>query len=142
MTIQLTPYVTLEGKTRDAIAFYEQALGAELLSIVTYGEMPDIPDSFTDDLKSLVAHAKLRVGGSELMLSDAPSGSNIPQGKQVTICITSEDAGESRRIFEALEQGGKVNMPFNETSFSPGFGDVTDKFGVTFQVSTEVKVKA
>lgn len=139
MTIQLTPYVTLEAKTKEAIAFYEQTLGAELLYIVAYGDMPDIPDSSSDDLKSLVAHARLRVGGSELMLSDAPAGTAIPQGKQVTICITTEDAEEGKRIFEALAQDGKVNMPFEQTSFSPGFGDLTDRFGVTFQVSTEVK---
>ncbi|GBF71844.1 VOC family protein [Paenibacillus sp. 598K] len=139
MTIKLTPYLTLEAKSKEAIAFYEQALGAELLYIVTYGDMPDIPDSSPDALKSLVAHAKLRVGGSELMLSDAPLGNAIPQGKQVTICITTEDAEEGKRIFEALAQDGKVNMPFEQTSFSPGFGDLTDRFGVTFQISTEVK---
>jgi PhnB protein len=71
------------------------------------------------------------------MFSDTPSGSPIQKGKQVTICITSNDVEKSKRIFEALRQGGQVNMPLEETSFSPAFGDVTDKFGVTFQIFTE-----
>lgn len=100
--------------------------------------MPEMPNTFSNDAKNLVAHAKLRVGETELMLSDAPSGSSIPQGKQVTICISSNNVGQSKRFFEALRQDGQVNMPFEVAPFSPGFGDVTDKFGVTFQIYTEI----
>ncbi|WP_166246221.1 VOC family protein [Paenibacillus turpanensis] len=139
MTIKLTPYITLEGRVKEAIQFYEQAVGAEILSIVTYGEMPDMPNTFNDELGSLVAHAKLKVGLTELMLSDAPGGSPIENGKRVTICITTNDVEKSKRIYEALRQEGQVNLPFKEEPFSPGFGDVTDKFGVTFQIYTEVE---
>lgn len=139
MTVKLTPYLTLEGRVKEAIQFYEQAIGAEVISMVTYGDMPDIPNTFDADLNNLVAHAKLKVGVTELMLSDAPSGSAIESGKRVTICITSNEVEQSRRFFEALRQEGQVNMPFTEESFSPGFGDVTDKFGVTFQIYTEIE---
>ncbi|MGM0882900.1 MAG: VOC family protein [Bacillota bacterium] len=139
MTVRLTPYINLEGNAREAIQFYEQALGAEVLSIMTYGDMPEMSNTFTDDLKNLVAHAKLQVGGTELMFSDAPFGSPIEKGKRVTICISTNDVDESKRIFEALRQDGQVNMPLEETPFSPAFGDVTDKFGVTFQVYTEIQ---
>ncbi len=139
MTVTLTPYITLEGKVKEAIRFYEEAIGAEVLSLATYGDMPDMPETFTDELKELVAHAKLKVGGSELMLSDAFGGSAIEAGKRVTICITTNDVEHSRGIFEALQQGGTINMPFKEEPFSPGFGDVTDKFGVTFQIYTELQ---
>jgi PhnB protein len=138
MTVKLTPYITLEGKVKEAIRFYEEAIGAEILSLATYGDMPNMPETFTDELKELVAHAKLQIGGSELMLSDA-FGGIIAAGKQVTICITTNDVQHSRGIFEALQQGGTINMPFKEEPFSPGFGDVTDKFGVTFQIYTELQ---
>lgn len=139
MTVKLTPYITLEGRVKEAIQLYEQIIGAEVLSMFTYGDMPDMPDTFTDDLKSLVAHAKLKIGDTELMLSDAPGNFPIESGKRVTICITTNDVEESKKIHEALSQGGKVNMPFKEEAFSPGFGDVTDKFGVTFQIYTELE---
>jgi PhnB protein len=138
MAIKLTPYINLQGTAREAIAFYEQTLGAKVLSIITYGEMPEMPTTFNDDLKNLVAHAKLQVGETELMFSDAPGGSHITDGKRVTICITTNNVDKSKRIFEALQQDGQVNMPFKEEPFSPGFGDVTDKFGVTFQIFTEI----
>ncbi len=139
MTLKLTPYVTVEGRAKEAIRFYEQVIGAEVLSMTTYGEMPDMPSTFTDDLKSLVAHAKLKIGDSELMVSDAPSSSPLGNGKRVTLCITTNDIEQSKRIYEALRQDGQVNIPFQEEVFSPGFGDVTDKFGVTFQIYTEIE---
>ncbi|WP_058306342.1 VOC family protein [Gracilibacillus massiliensis] len=139
MMVKLTPYITLEGRAKEAIQFYKETLGAEIISIFTYGEMPDMPDTFTDELKSLVAHAKLKVGETELMLSDTPGDSTIENGKRVTICITTNEVEKSKRIYEALRQDGQVNMSFKEEPFSPGFGDVTDKFGVTFQIYTEIE---
>ncbi len=139
MKVKLTPYITLEGRTKEAIQFYEETLGAEIISIFTYGDMPDMPNTFTDELKSLVAHAKLKVGETELMLSDAPGDSTIENGKRVTICITTNEVEKSKQIYEALRQDGQVNMPFKIEPFSPGFGDVTDKFGVTFQIYTEIE---
>ncbi|MNI52267.1 hypothetical protein D3C76_508170 [compost metagenome] len=139
MTVKLTPYITLEGKTKEAIQFYEQAIDAKVLSIITYGDMPEMSNTFNDDLKNLVANAKLQVGEAELMFSDDPWGSPIPNGKKVTICITTNNVEKSRQIFEALRQDGQVNLPFKEEPFSPGFGDVTDKFGVTFQIYTEIQ---
>ena len=112
MTVKLIPYLNMEGNAREAIQFYQQAIDAEILSLVTYGEMPDMPNTFTDDLMDLVAH--VRVGESELMFSDAPTGSTIPKGKQVTICLSSNDVEKSKRFFEALRQNGQVNMPFGE----------------------------
>ena len=71
----------MEGNAREAIQFYQQAIDAEVLSLVTYGEMPDMPNTFTVELMNLVAHAMLRVGESELMLSDAPTGSTHSKRK-------------------------------------------------------------
>lgn len=139
MTLKLTPYITLQGQGKEAIAFYEQAIGAELLSIVTYGEMPQMPNTFTEEMKNLIANARLKVGSSELYLSDAPFNGAVETGKAVTICITTDDIERSRAIFEALAQEGQVNLPFQEEVFSPGFGDVTDKFGIKFQIYTELE---
>ncbi|MDO3412583.1 VOC family protein [Saccharibacillus sp. CPCC 101409] len=137
--VKLTPYITLEGQAKEAIQFYEQTLGAEVLGILTYGDMPNMPDTFTEELKVLIAHAQLRIGESELMLSDSPGPSAVEAGKRITICITTDSMQQSRQVFEALQQGGQVNIPFGEEAFSPGFGDVTDRYGVTFQVYTEVE---
>jgi len=134
MTVKATAYLMMDGNAKEAIRFYEQALDAKVLTIITYGETPDLP---AGDLEGLVAHAKLKIGESELMLSDSPSKLTVVQGNQVTICISTQDVEKSRRFFQALELEGVVKMPFQETSFSAAYGSLTDKFGVTFLIDTE-----
>jgi PhnB protein len=59
-------------------------------------------------------------------------------GSQVTIAITVNDVEKSKELFGKLQEGGQVVMPLQETFFSPSYGQVTDKFGVTWHVSTLV----
>jgi PhnB protein len=79
----------------------------------------------------------LLVGETNLMLSDTFPGQPIQKGDNVTICITTKEIEKSKQFFNALQEGGKVGMPLQETHFSPSYGLVTDKFGVTFHIFTE-----
>ena len=138
VTLKLTPFINLKRNAKEAIQFYEKAIDAKVLTMITYGDIPEMPNIYRHDLKDLVALAKLQVGETELVISDVPDSTPVEKSKQITIGITTNDVEKSKRIFEALQQDGTVNMPFGEQPFSPGFGDVTDKFGVTFQVYTEI----
>ncbi|AIE61487.1 VOC family protein [Bacillus methanolicus] len=138
MTLQLSPYLMMNGNAKEAIKFYEKVLDAKLLFYTTFGEMPENPEfPLPEEAKELVAHALLKVGESDLMFSDVFPGYTSQIGDQVTICITTNDIEKSKQIFESLQQDGQVKMPMQETSFSPAYGIVTDKFGVTFQIYTE-----
>lgn len=140
MSLRLSPYLMMNGNAREAIRFYEQALDAQVLFQQSFGEMPENPEfPLPAEAKDLVSHAMLKVGDSDLMFSDTFPGTPHQIGNQVTICINSESPERSKQIFQALEQGGQVNMPLQETFFSPAYGIVTDKFGVTFQIYTEQK---
>ncbi|MFC4619041.1 VOC family protein [Camelliibacillus cellulosilyticus] len=130
MAAQVAPYLMLEGKTREAIDFYKNVMNAKVVTVTTYGEMEmPCPGSYQDH----IAYALLKIGDTDLMFSDSP---DIPvkTGNQVQITISTKDANEARQIFEALKQDGRVNAELEETPFSPAFGNVTDKFGVTFQI--------
>lgn len=133
----------MQGQAKEAIAYYEQALGAEVLHVQTYGEMPfPCPEA----LKSRISNAFLRIGESELLLFDAPelpvsaSDSGIESalgpaanaGSVVALHLSIGTEERTRRIFEKLEAGGKVIAPLEKVPFSPAFGTVTDRFGVTF----------
>lgn len=143
MTLRLTPYIILNGRAKEAIQFYEEVLNAKVQSIVTYGDMPDNPKMpFSDEVKELVAHALLKVGDTDLMISDTPIQSEQPfqlENQVVTICISTEDVEKTKQIFEALQQDGQVNCPLGETSFSSAFANVTDKYGVTYNIVTDCK---
>lgn len=138
MTLRLSPYLMMNGNANEAIDFYSKALGAEVLFNQTFGEMPENPEfPLPEEAKNLVSHAMIKIGESDLMFSDNFPGQQSQIGNQVTICITVKDADKSKQIYEALLEGGEVKMPFQETFFSPGYGIVTDKFGITFQIFTE-----
>lgn len=140
MSKRLIPYIMMDGNAKEAIEFYEEALDAQLLFIQTFGEMPENPDfPIPAEVKERVGHATLKVGETELMFSDTFPGSPFSSGNQVSICITTDSVEQAQKMFDALQQGGQVGMPLQETHFSPAYGNVTDKFGVTFQMFTEAR---
>lgn len=140
MSKRLIPYIMMDGNAKEAIEFYEKALDAQLLFIQTFGEMPENPDfPIPAEVKERVGHATLKVGETELMFSDTFPGSPFSSGNQVSICITTDSVEQAQKMFDALQQGGQVGMPLQETHFSPAYGNVTDKFGVTFQMFTEAR---
>ncbi|EKN69770.1 glyoxalase/bleomycin resistance protein/dioxygenase superfamily protein [Neobacillus bataviensis LMG 21833] len=140
MTVRLIPYLVMKGNAKEAIEFYQHALDAQVLFKQSFGEMPENPEfPLPAEAKDLVSHATIKVGETDLMFSDTFPGQPHESGTQVTICITTDDAEKARKFFDALQDGGQVQVPLQETFFSPAYGSVTDKFGVTFQVFAEGK---
>ncbi|WP_334072747.1 MULTISPECIES: VOC family protein [Paenibacillus] len=138
MALHLNSYLTMDGNAREAIEFYKQALGAEVLFAQSFGEMPENPEfPLPEGMKDRISHATLKVGDSVLMFSDSFPGNSPQKGSMLSICVTTDDLAESERIFSALQEGGEVEMPLQDTFFSPGYGMVTDKFGVLFQIFTK-----
>jgi PhnB protein len=138
MRMQLIPYLMMNGNAKEAIQFYEKALSAQVLFSQTFGEMPENPDHpLPEAARERVSHATIKVGENEIMFSDIFPGQPHQIGNQVTICISTDDSEKSKQIYESLKKDGQVSMPLQETFFSPAYGIVTDKFGVTFQIYTE-----
>lgn len=140
MPLKLTPYFVMNGNAAEAIDFYQKALNAKVIFKQTFQEMPENPEfPLSEEAKNLISHAMLQIGASELMFSDQMPGGHATSGDQITICITSPDKDQSEKIFATLSDGGKISMPLQETFFSPAYGMVTDKFGISFQLFTEGK---
>ncbi|MBD2869067.1 VOC family protein [Paenibacillus arenilitoris] len=136
MSISLNPYLVFEGKAKEAVHYYEKALGGNVVSIMTFGDMPADPNyPLADDAKDRVMHALLNVGDAVLMFSDTFPGMPHQPGETVQIAIHPSEEARAREIFAALEDGGQVVMPLQKTDWSPLYGIVKDKFGVTFQVN-------
>ncbi len=139
MDVKLTPFIMLDGQANEAIRFYEQALGAKVVFKQTFGETPGAADaSMAEEAKRRIAHSVLIVGGSELFVSDSePNHQPLERGDQVNICVTVKDVSEAERLYDTLRSDGKVLSPLQPLYFSPAYGMVTDRFGVTFQIFTE-----
>ncbi|MEK8128554.1 VOC family protein [Paenibacillus filicis] len=137
MSLQFTPFIMLDGHAREAIRFYEEALGAQVVFCQTIGEAPDDAESsLSEEAKARIAHSVLLIDGAQLFVSDVLPGQKVQPGNLLNICITADNEQTSRRFYDALLQGGQVHIPLGPIYFSPAYGMVTDKFGVVFQLFT------
>lgn len=140
MALRMNPYLVLNGNAKEAVAFYQKALGAQVQGVMTFGEGPSDPNyQMPEEAKDRVMHAHLKVGETDLMLSDTFPGMPFQLGNQVNVTIVTDDAGQAKQIFDALAEGGQIRMPLQQTFWSPAYGALADKFGVEWQVSTEAK---
>lgn len=137
MIVAVNPYVVTNGNGQEAVKFYEKALNAEVISMQTFGDMPEDPNHpIPSEAKDRVMNAQFKVGDTIMMLSDTFPGMPYNLGTQVNIAIHIDTVEDAKKVFEKLSEGGKVGMPLQETFWSPSYGQVTDKYGVEWQIST------
>lgn len=135
MQIQL--YLFFEGRCEEAIEFYKRVLGAEVLMLMRFNEAPEPPPPgmVPPGSENKIMHARMRIGETEIMASDGLSmGNPVFQGVSLSLSVAS--AAEADRLFNALSEGGEVQMPIRKTFFSPRFGMVADRFGVSWMIAT------
>ena len=133
--MQVQPYLYFDGRCEEALNFYKKALGAEVLMLMRYKDSPQPhqPGMVPPGADNKVMHASMRIGSATLMASDGQcQGKTNFQGFSLSLTVTSE--AEADRLFAALGQGGQVQMPLMKTFFSPRFGMVADRFGVSWMV--------
>ncbi|GGD71988.1 VOC family protein [Paenibacillus nasutitermitis] len=138
MSASLIPFLEMNGSANEAIDLYVKALDAKVTYILRFGDMPENPEvPLLPEKKDWVNYAVLRIGDSELQITDNVTGSTYEKGTQITIVVQTDDKEKATQYFEALKQGGRVNNPLEASFFSPAYGNVTDKFGITFRILTK-----
>lgn len=133
--MRVEPYLFLDGACEEALNFYRDALGAEIVMMMRFGERPESEDAMPipPGAENKIMHAAIRIGDSLIMASDGNcTGKAKIEG--VALSVSVDTAAEAKRIFAALSTGGTVQMPMAETFFSPCFGMTTDRFGVFWMV--------
>src|SRR3954464_5037467 len=131
MTTQLNPYLSFRGEARDAMNFYQSVFGGEL-NVMTFGDMGGmgVPESEPDQ----ALHSSLDAGSVQLMGPDVPSHmeGDFSNGR---ISLSGDDADTLRGWFDGLAAGGTVNVPLEKAPWGDWFGDVSDRFGVSWMVN-------
>lgn len=126
-------YLFFEGCCEEAIEFYRRALDAKVETLMRYRESPD-PDMSTPGSENKIMHAELRIGATLLMVSDG-SCSEKSNFQGFSLSLSPADAAEADRLFKALGEGSEVQMPLEKTFWSPCFGMVADRFGVSWMIN-------
>jgi PhnB protein len=136
--MNVNPYLDFNGRCDEAIEFYKGALGAEVNMLMRFKDMPPVPNSpegcgVTPGTENKVMHAELRIGDALLFASDGRcTGQANFHG--IALSISADNDEKAAKIFNALSNGGKVNMPLGKTFFASTFGMVNDRFGVGWMV--------
>lgn len=129
------PYLFFSGTCRDAMTRYQEVLGGEL-DVMTNADAPP-GEGMGPEHADLVLHANLTLpDGSLIMASDDPGGDGSGV-KGAGVYWGTGDLAEAQRVFEALAEGGEVQMPWGEVFWAPGFGTCVDRFGVSWMISGE-----
>jgi PhnB protein len=129
----LNPYISFRGTAREAMEFYQSVFGGELdLSTFSDFQMPDVGE----DEANLIMHGQLEApGGMTLMGADTPRSMDLAEGSNITISLSGDDDTELRSYWDKLAEGGTVTMPLEVAPWGDAFGQLTDKFGVSWMVN-------
>ncbi|MGH1368386.1 MAG: VOC family protein [Maritimibacter sp.] len=132
--MQPIPYIFFKNQARDAFTFWAEVFGVDAPEIMDGTQMPD-SDRIPGMAPETVMHAALKIGSGWIYGSDDPSDGEGPVMSGCNVYVDLPTFEEAKRVFDALSEGGEVRMPFEATFWSPGFGTLSDKFGVRWMVS-------
>lgn len=132
---QLNVYLAFPGNCEQALHFYKDCLGGEIVSLQRFGDTPvDSPEEH----KQKVMHAEFRAGDIFFMASDGRPDEALTPGDMIHLSINLTDAAEQEAIFSKLSAGGRVDMPLQDTFWGACFGMLTDKYGIRWMLNREL----
>ena len=133
--MQIISYLTFNGQCEEAFKAYEQIFKGNIETMMRHAGSPAESQTPPEWLQKIM-HARLEVGGSVLMGSDAPPDRyEKPQGAWVSVKL--KDAAEADRIYAALAEAGSVRMPIQKTFWASRFGMLVDRFGTPWMINCE-----
>ncbi len=131
-------FINFNGNCREALDFYAKVFKSEVQRLMTYGEMPLDPNfTVSEEDKDKILYAQIPICGCIVMFCDNPTTMPSIIGSNISPTIGAEDMDEIRRMFNELKEGGEVGMELQQTFWSKLYGMVTDKYGITWQLSHE-----
>jgi PhnB protein len=131
--MKLNPCLTFNSQCEAAFKFYQQCLGGNIQTMMTWGDSP-MGDQVPSEWRDRIIHATLIVGETELMGGDAPPD-RYEEPKGFSVAIQINDPVDAETIFHALAENGTVQMPIQQTFWSPRFGMLTDQFGIPWMIN-------
>ena len=129
------PYLFFGGNCREAFTRYQEIFGGELF-VMGAGDMPS-DEPVPAGKEDLVIHAALMFDGHLLMASDVFDTDAFAGVHGTYVNFTTPDLAEARRVYDALAEGAEVEMAFEPTFWSPGFGSLRDRFGTLWMVRAD-----
>lgn len=134
--MKLIPYVTFNGDCEEALNFYKDSIGGDIVSI---GRYEDSPMQVNEDYKKKILHARIQIGDYLLMASDSMPDRAPLVGNNISLSIEWDEADKMEAAYTKLSEGGKKTMPLGDMFWGARFGMLTDKYGIHWMFNCEKK---
>jgi PhnB protein len=130
--MKLHTYLNYGGNCEEAFRFYERHLGGKITMLMRHGEQPS-PSDVPPEWKDKVLHARMNLGGTELLGADIPADRFQPI-RSAYLSLTLDSIDEAERVYVLLSDGGQIFMPMDETFFANRFAMLRDRFGTSWML--------
>ena len=134
--MKVQAYLDFGDRCEEALEFYKKSVGAKVTGLMRMKESPDPAMKPPPGREEKIMHSSFTIGETEVMASDG-MGPERAGFKGVTLALSAASDAETKRLFDALSQGGTVQMPLTKTFWTSSFGMLQDPFGVSWIVMTE-----
>jgi len=129
---QLNPYLNFNGQCREAMTFYKECLGGELI-MQKIAESP-MAAQMPSAMGGQILHSMLTNNGIILMGSDM-IGNKLEKGNAIALCLNCDSDEEMHVLFDKLSAGGHIKHPLHQSFWGATYGELTDKFGLSWMFS-------
>jgi PhnB protein len=130
--MQLHTYLNYGGNCEQAFRFYEQHLGGRVTMLTRHGDAPG-PGNTPPEWKDKVLHARMSLGGTELLGADVPADRFQPM-RSAYLTLTLDSSEEAERIYALLSEDGQIFMKMEEMFFAHRFAMLRDRFGTSWML--------
>ena len=128
------PYISFQGNCQEAVDFYVEAMGAEILYTQHFGDSP-MKGKAPDDA---IMHCTMKIGDAHVMACDSMSPEHqLTVGNNISLAIGTDDSPTADAMFAKMSDGGTVIMEMQETFWAERFGMLIDKFGINWMFNVE-----
>ena len=133
---QINPYLTFNGNCRQAMRFYKECLGGELMLQPVDGT--PMADEMPEEMKQHILHSALRKGDLLILASDM-AREELTTGNRVALMVECQSEEEIRSYYNNLSRGGEIVDPLATMHWGATFGAIEDKFGINWLLHYESK---
>ncbi len=132
--MRVNAYLLFDGKTEEALAFYQSVLGGNITAMLKVAGSP-AEEHMPPEMKDGVLHGGLSLENMDILASDCGSPEEVAQRGR--LCVNLDDEAEAERIFKALSEDGEIAMPLGETFFARKYAQLTDRYGTPWMIVCE-----
>ena len=130
-------YLSFNGNCKDAMQFYERALGGKIDIMMSGGESP-MAAHIPVDAAHRILHARLVLpDGGLLFAGDCPQSLSYEGIKGMSLTLNYDTISDAERAFNALADGGTITMPIQPAFWAKTWGMLVDRFGTSWIINGE-----